>query len=139
MRRTRTRTLVAIIVALTLTTIWGASLVSAAPTNAKKAQTLTLVCGGLSFEIVLNGNGTFTPGHIIGDTQKFIPVSISIVATDASGAVLFQDTTTKGGQRKGQQGSLLNCTFSDTFTDPDLGEVTISGEAVAFMTPRNQR
>lgn len=132
------RRIASLVVTFLVMAVLGASLASAAPSNAKNAEIVALDCDGYSLEVVVNGNGTFTPGHVVGSNQKLIPVSFEIVASDQDGEVIFQDSSAKGGQRNGQEGSLVTCTFSDTFEDPDLGLVTFSGEVVVFMTPRNQ-
>lgn len=98
---------------------------AAAPTNAKNAETLDLECdNGETYEIVLNGNGEWTPGHLL-DGGVLIPVSFDFVGTftDADGNEFpVDESSTKGNGKAGQNKELLTCTFGIFFEDPETGE-----------------
>ena len=111
----------------------------AAPTNAKSAELIDLTCAnGGTYSIVANGNGAFTPGHILdGDGRVLIPVAFHFVGMNANGDVIFDESIAKPGQMTGLSGDLVDCTFTATETDPDTGEIiTINGTATLFVAPR---
>jgi hypothetical protein len=116
-----------------------ASPTSAAPTNAKKAELVDLTCtNGAVYSIVANGNGLFSPGHILeAEGHNLIPVTFHFVGVNENGDVLFDETIAKPGQMAGLTGDLVECSFTETETDPDTGEVlTITGTVTLFVAPR---
>src|SRR6266498_3610028 len=49
------------------------------PSNAENAQVIPASCdNGQSYEVVVNGNGEFTPGHVVGSTSMFIPEAFDL-------------------------------------------------------------
>jgi hypothetical protein len=136
MHRTLFTRLSVLVTALGLVAVLS-SPAAAAPTNAKKAELVDLTCtNGAVYSIVANGNGLFSPGHILdGENNNLIPVTFHFVGTNENGDVLFDETIAKPGQMSGLSGDLFDCTF--TKTDPDTGEtVTITGTVTLFVTPR---
>jgi hypothetical protein len=116
-----------------------ASPAAAAPINAPSAGSFNLTCAnGVVYTIVTNGNGAFTPGHILdAEGKTLIPVAFHFVGVNESGAVLFDESIAKPGQMNGLSGDLLDCTFSETETDPETGEIlTINGTVTLFVAPR---
>ena len=116
-----------------------ASPASAKPTIAKNAELVDLTCtNGATYAIVANGNGDFTPGHILdGDGRTLVPVAFRFLVVNENGDVLFDETTAKPGQMNGLSGDLVDCAFTATETDPESGEtVTINGTVTLFVTPR---
>ena len=112
--------------------------VSAAPINAPNIEPIPLDCdNGASYTIVANGNGDFTPGHIIdGEGRVLIPVAFTFEVTDAGGNIIFVETVEKKGQMKGLTDDLIVCTFSDSFEEN--GETfTFTGTVTLFVTPRH--
>lgn len=130
MRLTR---MITMILSLMTVALLSVGVASAAPANAPNAETIPLECdNGESYTVVVNGNGNFTPGHIIdGDGGVLIPVAFTFEVTDADGTVLF-DSIAKKGQMKGLTGDLIVCTFSETFE-----EFTFTGTVKGFVTPRS--
>jgi hypothetical protein len=122
---------------IALLTLLSAGVVSAAPTNAAKGQVLDLVCdNGHTYMIAVNGNGDFSPGHIIdGGTGNLIPVSFELVWTDEQGSVIGSDAFSKPGVKNGVNGDLIACTFEETFEDQGQ-TYTVSGTVIGFLTPR---
>ena len=51
---------------------------AADPTNAKNATQLELDCNGTPYQVVVNGNGKFTPAHILDSTGVIV---IAIIAS----------------------------------------------------------
>jgi hypothetical protein len=132
----RMTTLGAVIALLTLV---SAGVASAAPTNAPKGQVLDIVCdNGHSYTIAVNGNGDFSPGHIIdGGSGNLIPVSFELVLTDAAGNVVDSVTFSKPGEKNGVAGDLIACTFEVTIEDQGQ-TYTVHGTVVGFLTPRGR-
>src|SRR5205823_9250668 len=52
------------------------------PVNAKNSQQIQAVCPGAApYTVVVNGNGEFTPAHLIGSTSVFIPTAFDTTFT----------------------------------------------------------
>jgi|SRR5687767_7670686 len=137
MRHTLIRHLSPLVVAFGLLVVL-ASPTSAAPSNAKKAELVDLTCAnGATYAIVANG-GLFSPGHILdAEGRNLIPVAFRFVGVNTSGDVLFDETIAKPGQMTGLSGDLVECTFTESETDPETGEtVTINGTVTLFVVPR---
>ena len=104
---------------------------------------LELDCDGTVHEVVVFSNGRFSPALDADSNSVFVPVSFGEVngtITDSEGTVI--DTFTDPPATKGAgKNADLHCTFSDTdtFEDPQLGELTfsVSGEVAGFVTPRH--
>src|SRR5882672_8041579 len=90
---------------------------AAAPTNAKKGETLELRCGGGvtgTIEIATNGNGDWTPGHVISDGhQTLVPYAFVFFFTNNSGQT-FVDVISKPQPANGRYAV---CTFGP-ISDP---------------------
>lgn len=117
-------------------------------------EIIPLVCdNGASFDVVVNGNGSFTPGRVVGSTGVLIPIAFSdfgFRAVTPDGEVIegtFPDEDLKGGGNVVRRNPrpTVTCTFSNTFTlpedDPEFGlpagtEVTFSGTVTAFLVGR---
>lgn len=109
---------------------------AADPTSAKNATQLELDCNGTPYQVVVNGNGGFTPAHIIASTGTVVPYSLDLTFTfTPPGGPTQTDTQTvaKGGPHKGA----VNCTIPfQSFSGPE-GSFSIQGTATAFVTPRS--
>lgn len=118
------------------------------PVNAGNAEVIPLDCDGTSYEVVVNGNGQFTPGHDVDSNAVLVPVAFGPftgVVTDADGKVV--DTFTEEGGSKGQsakRGDFTTCTFTFTFTNtgpteedgiPPGGTFTGTGTVDVRITP----
>jgi len=110
---------------------------AAAPVNAPNALEVALDCGAAgTFDVVVNGNGQFAPGHIVGG-GVLIPVAFgptTFTVTDPGGAVIVEETepaVTKGSGKPKRNRPALECTFSASFEE-DGNTVTISGTVTAF-------
>ena len=103
-----------------------------------------LVCGEVTYEVVVNGDGDFTPAHDVGSTRTFVPTSFgefTVVVTDADGEVVdtFTDPVLDKGSSNKPRRTSLTCTygFEEHFVDPELGPLHIegSGTVTGFYTP----
>jgi hypothetical protein len=118
--------------------------VGAAPNK----ETVALTCGSDSYEVVVNGNGQFTPGLVVGSTRVAVPIAFGeghFTITDLDGNVVFEDTepaSTKGQSAKSVKNP-VECTFEQSFvsdgSDPEIPEgytATFSGSVTVGFTPR---
>ena len=105
------------------------------PTNARNAQLLQAVCGTDTFNVVVNGNGEFTPAHVIGTTSVFIPTAfdVTFTFTPTGGSTMTEtDTSAKAAPIK----NTITCTIPfQSFPSP-VGTFTIEGSVTGFLTPR---
>jgi hypothetical protein len=107
------------------------------PTNAKSATQITATCGGSSVTVVVNGNGTFSPAHVIGSTSVFIPTAFNLTFTftpsGGGGPLVDLETSAKAAPI----GNTVTCTIplQTLFSGPD-GTATIQGTVTGFFTPR---
>jgi hypothetical protein len=126
-------------------TVLSAALVggtaAAAPVNAPNALQLTLDCGEAgTFDVVVNGNGRFAPGHIVGG-GVLIPVAFgetTFTLTDPEGNVLVEETepaVAKGSGKAKRNRALLECSFDFSFEE-DGNTVTVRGTVTAFRAGR---
>jgi hypothetical protein len=108
---------------------------SADPTNAKKSQVLTAVCGSQQLQVSVNGNGEFTPGHVIGSSAVFVPTSFNLTFSfTPPGGPTMSDTDTSAKQSAHK--NAVTCTLPagpNTFPSPE-GTFTISGTVTGFFT-----
>ena len=106
----------------------------------------TLDCdNGQTYDIVVKGNGEFTPAHDVGSTGTFVATSFGSATgtlTTATGAVVdsFSDPASqKGGQAGKERATTTTCDFVLIATIPDekLGPLTLTveGTVTGFLTP----
>jgi hypothetical protein len=109
---------------------------AAAPANAKNSMVIHATCAGTPLMVVVNGNGEWTPAHVIGSTSVFIPTAFDLTFsfTPPGGATESEtDTSSKAHQPT----NAVTCDIpgaENTFTSPD-GVVTFSGTVTGFFTP----
>lgn len=116
----------------------GPRLASADPVYGKNAGVLELErAGGITgtVEVVVNGNGQWTPGHILWSNQVLIPYGCECEATftpgDGGPVETFSETTMENAPRNGR---LAVCTFSETEVRPE-GTFDFTGTVYASYTP----
>jgi hypothetical protein len=132
------RLLVAVVLSAIVAVGLGRSSTLADPVDHPRADTVTVTCGGQTYTIVGPGNA----GLIAGSTAVAIPAQFVFTAsyTDPDTGDLVQETfvdTVGQGKRAGQQDVLTECSFSETFFDPEIGAtVTINAVVTLFTTPR---
>ncbi len=109
---------------------------SADPTNAKNSQVITATCGSQQLQVSVNGQGEFTPAHVIGSTAMFIPTAFNLTFsfTPTGGTTQSEtDTAAKHNQAKGTVICNIPAALN-TFTSPE-GTFTLSGTVAGFFTP----
>lgn len=109
---------------------------SADPVNAKNSSVFIANCGATQLTVVVNGNGEFTPAHVIGSTAVFIPTAFNLTFTftpTGGPPEVEQDTSSKAGPIK----NTTTCTLplQTVFSGPE-GTATIQGTVTGFFTPR---
>jgi len=127
-----------------------ASGVGAAGADPKGGVTHLTCEDGTSYEVVVAGNGNWTPAHDSNSNTIFVPTwfgDFHGTVRDADGNVV-EDFVEEGDVPKGQsaknKGDILACTFSFTEvsdgSDPEFPEgftFTGVGEVRGFATPRS--
>ena len=127
-------TLIALVATLCLAVAQSAA---ADPVNAKNASFFTAVCGTTQVNVVVNGNGVFTPAHAIGSTSLFIPTAFDLTLSfTPTGGVPEIETETSA--KRHQPSDAITCELPaalNTVTFPE-GTFTVSGTVTGFFTPR---
>jgi hypothetical protein len=126
----------AVLVMLLVVAAVSAQTATADPVNAKNAGFFTAICGTTQLSVVVNGNGTFTPAHVIGSTSVFIPTAfdLTFTFTPTSGPT---ETDTETSAKARQPKNAVTCELPaalNTVTTPE-GTFTISGTVTGFFTP----
>ena len=116
-------------------TIAFATGAAADPINAKNSFSFPATCDGKTVQFVVNGNGEFTPAHLIGSTSVFIPTSFDITFTfTPTGGSPMSETDTSAKAAPIQ--NTITCTIPfQSFPSP-FGTFTIEGTVTGFLTPR---
>jgi hypothetical protein len=107
---------------------------AADPINAKNSFQFPATCdNGQTVQFVVNGNGEFTPGHVLGSTAVFIPQAFNITFqfTPPGGPT---QTETDTASKHNVHGDLVTCSLDVTQTFP-FGTVHVFGTATGFFTP----
>ena len=107
---------------------------SADPLNAKNSFAFPATCdNGETVDVVLNGQGVFTPAHVVGSTAVFVPQALDITfeVTPSGGTT---ETETDTSSRPHVHGDLVACSFDVTQTLP-FGTARLFGTATGFFTP----
>jgi hypothetical protein len=113
-----------------------ASTAGADPVNAKNSMQIAAVCPGMPpLTVVVNGNGEFTPAHVLGSTSVFIPTAFDITFTfTPTGGSTMSETDTSA--KAAPIGNTTTCSIPfQSFTSP-FGTATIEGSVTGFLTPR---
>jgi hypothetical protein len=107
---------------------------SADPLNAKNSFSFPATCDGQTVQFVVNGNGEFTPGHVVGSTAVFVveAVDITFEFTLPGGPT---ESETDTASKNNVHGDLVTCSFDVTQTFPEGGTVHLFGTATGFFTP----
>jgi hypothetical protein len=106
---------------------------SADPLNAKNSLVIPASCGGQAVQVVVNGNGEFTPAHVLGSTAVFVPQALDTTFefTPTGGTT---QTETDTSSKPNVHGDLVTCSFDVTQTFPE-GSFRLFGTATGFFTP----
>jgi hypothetical protein len=124
-------------VALTLGILMLAALAQGAaadPINAKNSFSFPATCDGQTVQLVVNGNGEFTPAHVVGSTAVFIPEAFNVTFEfTLPGEPTQSETDTSS--KPNVHGDLVTCSFDVTQTFPEGGTVHLFGTVTGFFTP----
>jgi hypothetical protein len=109
------------------------------PVNAKNSGRIQAVCGTQTVHVVVNGNGEFTPAHVLDNnsTSVFVPTAFNTTFTftpsDGSPPQVNTDTSAKAAPLA----NTVTCTIplQTLFAGPQ-GTATIQGTVTGFYTPR---
>jgi hypothetical protein len=107
---------------------------SADPVNAKNSLTFPATCdNGQTVQVVVNGNGRFSPAHVVGSTAVFVPQALDFTSefTPPGGPT---ETETETASKPHIHGDLVTCSFDVTRTGP-FGTFRLFGTATGFLTP----
>jgi hypothetical protein len=124
-------------VALVLGILMVAALVQGAaadPINAKNSFTFPATCdNGQTVQVVVNGNGEFSPAHVVGSTAVFVPQAFDLTFefTPPGGPT---ESETDTSSKHNVHGDLVTCSIDTTQAFP-IGTVHLFGTATGFFTP----
>jgi hypothetical protein len=106
---------------------------SADPLNARNSFAFPADCGGQTVQLVVNGNGEFTPAHVLGSTAVFVPQAFDTTFefTPTGGTT---ETETDTSSKPNVHGDLVTCSFDVTQSFP-FGTLHLFGTATGFFTP----
>ena len=106
---------------------------SADPLNARNSLAFPAECGGQTVQVVVNGNGEFSPAHVLGSTAVFVPQAFDLTFefTPTGGAT---ESETDTSSKPNVHGDLVTCSFDVTQVFPD-GTFHLFGTATGFFTP----
>lgn len=140
---TITRRLASILAITAVSAALAGGTAAAAPVNAPNAETIALDCGDAgTFDVVVNGNGEWAPGHLLDGTGVLVPIAfgeLTGVVRDAEGNVIdeFTEPATTKGKARARGRERATCTFTLTFTEEGI-TATVSGSVTGFMAgPRS--
>ena len=107
---------------------------AADPLNAKNSFAFPVTCDdGQTVQVVVNGNGRFTPAHVLGSTAVFVPQAFDTTFefTPTGGTT---QTETDSASKPNVHGDLVTCSVDVTQTLP-FGTIHLFGTATGFFTP----
>jgi hypothetical protein len=107
---------------------------SADPLKAKNSLAFPATCDdGQTVQVVLNGEGAFTPAHVTGATATFVPQAFDITFefTPTAGTT---ETERNTSSKPHVHGDLVTCSFDVTQSFPE-GTSHFFGTATGFFTP----
>lgn len=88
---------------------------------------------GQTIQVVLAGEGEFTPAHVVGSTATFVPQAFDITFEfTPSGDTTESERNTSS--KRNVHGDLVTCSFDVTQTFPG-GTSRFFGTATGFFTP----
>jgi hypothetical protein len=107
---------------------------AADPTNSKNSQVIPATCdNGQSVDVSVNGNGEFTPAHVIGTSSVFIPqvFDLTFSFTPPGGPT---ESETDTSAKPNVHGNLTTCTIAFSQETPE-GTFSLDGTVTGFFTP----
>jgi hypothetical protein len=109
---------------------------AADPGHAKNAAHVQATCGTQTVNVVVNGNGKFTPAHVVGSTKMFIPTALNLTFTfTPTNGMPTSDTQNVKKAGPAHRGT-VSCTIPmQTLQSGPQGTATIQGSVTGFFTP----
>jgi hypothetical protein len=109
---------------------------TADPSHAKNAAQIVAQCGGQTITVVVNGNGEFTPAHVVGSTSVFVPTAFDTTFTfTPTGGTPMSETDTSAKAAPIKNTTTCTIPLQTLFSGPE-GTATIQGTVTGFFTPR---
>jgi hypothetical protein len=117
-------------------TVLGASGVAAAD---PPGEAFPVVCdNGVTYQVVVAGNGQFTPAHDVASNSILVPTAFgetTITVTDPEGNVTTEtDPPVSKGSSSPPLATTASCTFHVEATE-DGFSVVVDGSVTGFVTP----
>jgi hypothetical protein len=87
---------------------------STAYADPKAGDAIPLTCGATTYQVVVNGNGDWTPAHDVNSNLVFIPHWFGAFhgeVRDAQGVLVDQFDEPAGTQGSGKQKNDVSCTY----------------------------
>jgi hypothetical protein len=109
---------------------------TADPGHSKNAAHVHATCGTQTVNVVVNGNGTFTPAHVVGSTKMFIPTALNLTFTFTPTNGTPQTDTQNVHKASPTHRGTVTCTVPvQTLESGPQGTTTIQGSVTGFFTP----
>ena len=109
---------------------------TADPGHAKNATHVQAICGSQTVNVVVNGNGNFTPAHVVGSTRIFIPTALNLTFTFTPTGGTAQTNTQNIHKASPPHRGTKTCTIPmKTILSGPQGTATIQGSVTGFFTP----
>jgi hypothetical protein len=109
---------------------------AAPPTNSPQAFIIPATCDGQAVEFVVVGQGTFSPGHVVGSTAVFLPYAIDITFTFTPEGGGDPEVEREQETKPAPGRDLVTCEINFGETFPGEGTFTAVGTVTGFFTPR---
>jgi hypothetical protein len=105
----------------------------AAPVNAKTVGIVNVDCGSGTFQVATMGNGDWTPAHVIGTNQVFIPTAFgeftgTFTPTGGTPTTETEPAISKPSPRNGKD--VVHCSYTLHFESAEgtfVGHGTVTG------------
>jgi hypothetical protein len=109
---------------------------SSDPGHAKNASRVQAMCGTQTVNVVVIGNGKFTPAHVVNSTKMFIPTALNLTFTfTPKNGTPTTDTQNVSKASPTHRGT-TTCTIPmQTLMSGPEGTATIQGSVTGFFTP----
>ena len=112
----------------------------------RNGDTLSLTCGGQTYDVVIAGRGAWIPAHDLDSNRIFIPTSFGeangTVTLVATGEVIdeFTDPPLWKGRATKERSTSVDCTYSSSFEfyDEELEldlHIDVVGSVEGFYSP----
>ena len=106
------------------------------PGHAKNAAHIQALCGSQTVNVVVNGNGKFSPAHVVGSTKMFIPTALNLTFTFTPTNGTPQTDTQNVHKGSPAHRGTTSCTIPmQTLESGPQGIATIQGSVTGFFTP----